>query len=214
MFDAIGIQEFLDYVKSGEIPPCPPVGTSFQGYGRMSAYDDVMSGMRARNTLNNRGMWPIVDLVWTQHLAEWIGRRTVLEIMAGHGWLAKALGHHGINVTATDNYSWMDDCRHEIVDLGVSVKRVEAKEATLTIAADILLVSWPPYQEGDIIDACDAWGTQKPIVYIGEDEGGCNATDEFFVRFRPIEHPHIPLMSWWGIHDRVQIGYWSQHASC
>lgn len=75
--------------------------------------------------------------------------------------------------------------------------------------ADILLVSWPPLEDETINSVCVEWGTKRPIVYIGEGEGGCNAPESFWQRFWVWrDAPEIELMSWEGIHDHVHIGYW------
>ena len=77
------------------------------------------------------------------------------------------------------------------------------------LALLILVVSWPPYESNTIVEVCEEWGLERPIVYIGEDQGGCNAPDAFFDKFdKDEEAPHMPLLAWPGIHDYVAIGYW------
>ena len=83
-----------------------------------------------------------------------------------------------------------------------------------SIAADVLLVSWPPYEDDTIIKVCRTWGPNRPIIYIGEHDGGCNAPAEFFDHFQEIDNqPNIPLMSWDGIHDYVLIGFFNNLVS-
>lgn len=195
---------FLQYVERGEIPPAPP--NYHHLTGEMLYSPEYRKG---REFYIERGMWAIVDERWTRDLAGWIGDRKVLEIMAGAGWLAKALHAHGVEVVATDaDPSW--DGRHSRVKL---VHPIEIADATSAIAAhpeaEVLIVSWPPYGESDVVDACKVWGDRGPIVYIGEDMGGCNAPDEFFDYFIPDETAiSVGMASWGGIHDYVTIGYW------
>lgn len=194
---------FLECVKTGTIPDSPPDGLASGGYrlGLSLNYFD------ARTVCNRYGMWAIVDKVWTKELANWVGNRKVLEIMAGAGWLARALSDYGVEVVATDDYSW-DKENHKQMRRVYPVTKLHALEAIATIKADVLLVSWPPYGDDTVYRAMRLWGTRKPIVYIGEPEGGCNAPDLFFEEFKPIRHPVFPLVCWDGIHDGVMIGKW------
>jgi len=138
-------------------------------------------------------------------LASWIGGRAVLEIMSGPGWLAKALHESGVQIGATDNGSW--NARHSLASILFPVMQMDCTEAVRTIAADVLLVSWPPYGNDAICHAAELWGKDRPIIYIGEGCGGCNAPDEFFSRFS-YERSDIPLFSWPGLHDDIYIGYY------
>lgn len=204
-------EDFLTYLRFEEIPPAAPEGSS--PYGRNFMSGDFMAGFEARReATETHWMWAIVDQVWTKMLAEWIGDRTVLEIMAGRGWLAKALLKYNVAILPTDNYEWRKHPSqpiHETVT-GVDVLEINAKEAVECSDEDILLCSWPPYDDNTFTQVCRLWGEERPIVYIGEGEGGCNADDEFFRHFIEEDNvPGIPLMAWNGIHDYVAIGNWS-----
>jgi hypothetical protein len=199
------IKEFLECVKRYQIPPASPDGTSLHGVGY--ALEDHY---KAREECNNRGMWVIVYQTFAKALADWIGDRLVLEIMAGPGWLAKALQDEDVNIIPTDNGEW--DERHTKQVFLTAVAKEHALEAIAQNPdAEILLVSWPPYGEHDVVAACRLWGPGRPIIYIGEDMGGCNAPDEFFKGFRQMtDPPDIDVMSWEGLHDHVFFGYWTE----
>jgi hypothetical protein len=152
-------------------------------------------------------MWAIVSQEWTTQLAEWIGERKVLEIMAGAGWLAKALSDCGVNIVATDSGDW--DERHDKMMRLYPIKKHDAANAVRLFDADILICSWPPYGSDAICDAATVWGTERPIIYIGEGDGGCNAPEEFWEHFREMDNaPNIPLISWDGIHDHIFFGHY------
>jgi hypothetical protein len=190
----MNVDDFLEYVNFGDIPPEPPEVSDWMYHEH-------------RSTCTDLGMWAIVDMRWTKQLADWINGRTVLEIMAGCGWLAKALTLHGVNITATDDLSWSE--RHGGDTLVHPVIQAEASEAIEKYPADVLIVSWPPYGGTAILQAMKAWGSDRPVVYIGESNGGCNAPAEFFIGLHPIEdQPPFHLAQWPGIHDYVEIGYW------
>lgn len=160
----------------------------------------------AKRKANKWGMWTIVDLMWTKQLADWIDGRKVLEVMAGRGWLAKALASHGVDIIATDNQSW-NHSKHGIFD----IQRIDAIAAVRqNDNSDILLIAWPPYNEPIATRTCDAWGTKRPIVYIGEGQNGCTADNEFFEHFYPDDDLMIKIPRWYGLYDYLEIGTWKK----
>ena len=195
--------EFLKCIDDKEIPPYPPNGCIGSGLYTTTSF------WKHRVYCTERGMWAIVTKDLATALANWIQNRRVLEVMAGRGWLAKALDEQGVDIIATDNNSWDD--RHS--KLLVSIFPVERLDAVIAVEkysdkSDVLLVSWPPYGDEAICDVARAWGITRPIIYFGEGWGGCNAPDEFFEHFVE-EDTDIRLASWPGIHDNVCIGHWS-----
>ena len=192
--------DFLECVRQGQIPPESPDGLT------ANIYD--INHYTARDECIKHGMWAIVAKDWVKILAEWIGNRKVLEIMAGPGWLTKALLEEGVRITPTDNDSWAS--KHSKAPFLIPVIQMDCVEAICQYPeAEVLLVSWPPYGEEAICRACETWGEDRPIVYIGEGYGGCNAPEEFFDHFQEIElQPRIPLTSWRGIHDNIYVGYY------
>jgi hypothetical protein len=119
-------------------------------------------------------------------LTEILQDKKVLEVFAGNGLLASRLAARGVDIMATSQFSGHDG--HEI-GMFHDVIEMDATEAVLTLGAnaDILLMSWPTADEG-ATRAALAWGSDRPIVFIGEitqfDKGtlglgGC-ASDLFF----------------------------------
>jgi len=119
-------------------------------------------------------------------LAEILRDRKVLEVFAGNGFLASLLSSRGIDIQATSQFTGHDG--HEF-GMYHHVIEMDASDAVLSLGsnADVLLMSWPPADEG-ATKAALAWGDDRPIVFIGEisrfDEGmaglgGC-ASDLFF----------------------------------
>tara|TARA_B100002049_G_scaffold223617_1_gene194316 strand:+ start:16337 stop:16639 length:303 start_codon:yes stop_codon:yes gene_type:complete len=85
------------------------------------------------------------------------------------------------------------------------IKRVNAVDAAKTSIADIIFVSWPPYECDAVVEAARAWGAQRKIIYIGELQCGCNAPDEFFENYK-YRIMNLGFVSFEGIHDNVCIG--------
>jgi len=205
------VEDFMECVYGGEIPPEPPDGLITGGWEVDSLLSDAQGYFkysRARTECTERGMWAIVDQVWTRELADWIGQRRVLEIMAGRGWLAKALAACGVRVIATDNGEW--DGSHAQAVPVFAVRPFAALEAVKTFGneVEVLLVSWPPCGDEAICRAAEAWGGDRPIIYIGESCGGRNAPEDFFKWFHVLEDLNFPLQSWYGFHDAVLVGHY------
>jgi len=190
------IQEYLNCIEQGIIPDYPPESLDLTEFYKINP----------RDFCTKRGLWTVIDKQWTKQLSKWIGRRKVLEIMAGGGWLSKALSEHGTKIMATDDYSWDNDS-HPLMKRVYNVIPSHSLEAIALYNADILLCSWPPYADEAMYRAARLWGNKKPIIMIGEGQGGCTATDEFFENFRVEKSIYIP--QWWGFHDYIQIGYFN-----
>ena len=184
-----------------EIPPEPP---------RCQRWHDLFDLDASliidwREECTKRGMWALVYRGFARELAAWIGDRTVLEVMAGRGWLARALAEEGVSIIATDDNSWDD--RHSKSGPVFPVVKEDALQAIVDVDADILIMSWPPYGDEVAAEALATWGEGRPVVYIGEERGGCNAPDSFWQHWREDQGaPKIPLAQWDGLHDVVCIG--------
>jgi hypothetical protein len=159
-----------------------------------------------------KGMFAFVCWDWVNPLAEWIGKRRVLEVMAGTGWLAKALRIKRIDIRATDNYSWHKGNGWETV---TAVEKADATDAIRLYGrnSDILIMSWP-YMDDSAYHAMFAMKMMNRdalIVYIGEPEGRCTASDKFFEHFEEIQDPEFDKAAakfkpWPGFRDRLQLG--------
>jgi hypothetical protein len=76
-------------------------------------------------------------------LAAMIGPRSCLEIAAGDGTLTRFLAERGVQITATDDYSWQQ--RVQYPDF---VLREDAREALRRRAPEVVICSWPPAGNG------------------------------------------------------------------
>jgi hypothetical protein len=202
------LSEFLEHVNNGRIPPGPP-DYLVRGHDRLSLIKDqeeYMNYYKGRTECTNAGMWGVVDMEWTKTLADWINGRTVLEIMAGRGWLTKALRLWHVDILATDNNSSHSQWRKD--SLLTDVEHLEASTAIKKYSEnfDLLLCSWPP-MDTSITKAIRRWKTEKPIIYIGEGSGGCNATQHFWAWFEGEINDQIVIPQWDGIHDCIYIGH-------
>ncbi len=140
--------------------------------------------------------------------------RKPLEIMAGNGLLAALLREAGLPVVATDiapgrgnDYISMRDgtfCDVLAEDAMTAVKKRGP-------AADLLLCSWPPQGEEMILRALEAFTRLHPageLLYFGEWQGGCNATDAFFDQVTvvdPLEEINRLRLPHLGSRDAVRL---------
>ncbi len=197
--------QFLEYIKDYRIPPTAPSWCDEGGWNYAS---DILSfRIGARGECTKRGMWAIVTEVLARDLAAYIGDLQVLEIMSGVGWLAKALSDVQMDILATDDYSWRADI-HANARFLFEVEQLDCVDAVEKYPnSEILLVSWPHMNNSHLVKAMNAWGTDRPVIYIGEGPEGCCAQEDFFEIFGIDESIAIPLMSWTGIHDHVYVGH-------
>jgi hypothetical protein len=227
----IPAEEFIDCLRSGEIPPSWPEGTSAGGWGLdmkdLTAWREL--GYFPKSEAQRLGMYGLVTVPFAVALSSWIGARVALsswigarvalEIMSGVGWLAKALDEQGTTIIATDSYKWHrgrmnDESGRWQWKLVHPVRCFRGETAVRHFPeAEILIVSWP-WMDEDICVACEAWGPDRPILYIGEAEGGCTACDEFFRHFEDDpDHAGFHHKTWSGIHDEPRVGYYRKNGS-
>src|SRR5690606_33976279 len=125
------------------------VPAAFPGYVTPDDYVEVSPelppvnwniGMRSCQI--RHGMFASVDAAWSKELAARLTGMRVLEVMAGRGWLAKAMREHGVTWVATDDHSWWQSSVAE-------VEKLDAVEAVKTYRdqVDVLAISWPPYND-------------------------------------------------------------------
>jgi hypothetical protein len=207
------LENYLKDIERKKVPSQPPDGLTSGGWDFSFKGDDLMRMWEGRRACNEKGLWIVIDKIWTKRLAKWIGNRKCLEVMAGAGWLAKALSEHGVEIIATDNFSW-DGQQHGDLVTVFDVEKIDAVDAVAKHSADILIVSWPPYDDQTICNVCDLWnvcevmGEEKPVIYIGEGWGGCCAPDLFWEHYEYDDSLNFPMKSWHGIHDHVHVGHY------
>lgn len=141
----------------------------------MGAYRELpMASLLYRREIISYCGFSLVAYEWVRPLAEWIGSRRCLEIMAGTGALSKALRDCGVQIHATDNYSW-----HWATRPWLGIENIDFREAIQKYGKDVELIicSWPPAgTAADAIKTMRIVNPQSQMIYIGEfDRDGMNA---------------------------------------
>lgn len=155
---------------------------TFTGFG--------LESFMFREQCHEKGMYAYVSWRWINPLAEWIANRKCLEIMAGAGWLTYALKQKGINIIATDDFSWHSCNQWENV---TEIEQLTANQAIWKYGKqiDIVIMAWPYVDEHayQALRLLNYLNHNALMVYIGEKSGGCTADDNFFANFEEIEDP-------------------------
>ena len=121
---------------------------------------------------------------WLRPLAAWIGNRKCLEIMCGSGALSYGLQSCGVDIRATDDFSW--DKEHSTAwfrNGWTTLEELPALDAIETYGREVSFVicSWPFLSE-DCYHALIKMREVNPdaqMIFIGEWRGG-TASDSFF----------------------------------
>lgn len=164
----------------------------------------------------------LVTNAWIKPLADIIGSSKCLEVMAGKGTISYALQQHGVDIKATDNYSWEGSFNFD--DLFTDVENIDAVEAIKKYGKDVeyVIMSWPYMDKTcyEVVKKLYEVNPHSKLIYIGESDGGCTACDEFFDFFfdmykNNIDNEYYALYmntklnigfkSWYGIHDRIYL---------
>lgn len=110
---------------------------------RVLAYRLVWPLVRQRRRVmplvREAGIYCFYTRELVDRLAGTIGRRPCLEVAAGDGTLARFLRARGVEVTATDDHSWVGP-----VTYPDDVRKQSATAALREHAPSVVLCSWPP----------------------------------------------------------------------
>ncbi len=126
------------------------------------------------------GMWAYISAPFVKDLAEYIGKNSVLEIMAGNGYISKGLRNLGVKVYPTDSLTWTKENqtgKHQLLP----IEQMDAISAIKKYASEVnyVIMSWSP--DKDPIDQQvlqeirKADNKQLKLIVIGEKNGATNS---------------------------------------
>ena len=145
--------------------------------------------------------WAIPD----ERALDLVGSGPVVEIGAGGGYWAAMLRARGVDVAAFD---LTPERNHWVKRSWTHVARGGAPRAGM-YGDRTLLLCWPPYKSLMARSALTAHAVAggRRVVYVGEMEGGCCASDSFFARlerdYDQVAEHSIP--KWPCIHDYLTV---------
>lgn len=138
----------------------------------------------------------LVSRDWIRLLAEFIGRGKVLEVMSGCGSLAYALHNEGVNIIATDNFSWKEPLGtwNETKNYWCNIENIDAVEAVRKYGSqvDYILMAWPYltqctayYAISAMVEMNENFNHKCKMIYIGEDVDGQTTDYQFLDMANP-----------------------------
>ena len=179
------------------VPPEHLPGT-FEGITSVLAQVFTVPGIRHRYSFS----------IPTEEVLTWmVGLGPIIEVGAGKGYWARMISDRGGDVIATDvldpsDSRWTDggDPWHEIVIADHTIAEEHGDR--------VLFLCWPMYESEMATEALLAHrrGGGRMVVYVGEGEGGCTASDSFFGlvgEMEDITPEGIDVLRWYGIHDHL-----------
>ena len=149
--------------------------------------------------------WAIPSDEAINEITNFVGQETILEIGAGLGYWAKLLQDKGVIVIPTDNKEthW----KHSKHPLHTKVIRAKHTDAIKKYKeASVLFLCWPPYDKPMAEESLNLFKGRK-VIYVGEEQEGCNATDGFFNLLEKEWSliKNIRIEQWWGLHDYLAL---------
>jgi hypothetical protein len=158
--------------------------------------------------------YPLLSKSWIEPLAKWIGDKKCLEVMAGIGSLSKVLSDCGVNIIATDDYSWNGKNWTE-ESYWTNIEKIDAVEAVKKYgkSVDYIICSWA-YMDDTLYRVLLEMREQNKdckLIYIGEENGGCTADYDFFDNIKHIDDREFEkavksYQRWNFIRDHIQLG--------
>jgi hypothetical protein len=158
-----------------------------------------------RGYFTKKYSWAVPNKTAIQKIKKFSKKEQILEVGAGLGLWAYLLREAGANVIATDDFSWKKKNQNKrnftkVEKLNVQNSLNKYKDA------GVLLLVWPPYDKPMANNALKKFKGNK-LVYIGEDEEGATANDNFDNRlekhWEQVDQYNIP--QWIGLHDNMKF---------
>lgn len=210
---------FTKLVEDGTLPTKDEVLATVSAAARWDM-DSMLKRTKLRRLYIEKYSFPLMTQEVAKDLANFIkGGSTVLEVCCGSGYVSKCIhdADPSIKFICTDNLSWErnNDRNHCYNDLWKShfmdIIEMDAKEAIEKYAdqIDYVLLSWPEYDTpigAEILGMCV--DKDIPMIYIGEQQCGCTADDDFFeiiyheCDMDTISEEYIPFD---GLHDDIYV---------
>ena len=177
------INEIFEQVKNKQIP---------EFYPNEMVNNFNMDRYTLRSDFIKTIGFTLISNDWIKPLSQWIGNRKCLEVMAVSGSLSFALQQQGVDIIATDDFSWKyDSSWNNDKNYWTDIENIDAMEAVNKYGKDIniIIMSWPYMDDTAyrILLNMRKVNSNCIMIYIGEGMGGCTADDEFFENIQEID---------------------------
>ena len=156
-----------------------------------------------RGSYNQNYSWPFLDATLIEGIRNFLKSKSCLSVMSGKGNLEAQLLARCCDIVATDKIG----LKHPNTSptSGFVVRECDAIKAVRMYDKEVILISWPPYMDS-IAAKVLKFALQtgfKYVIYIGEGQDGCCATDEFFKILSDMTTAvtEIEMLRFWGLWD-------------
>ena len=130
----------------------------------------------------------------------------ICEVGAGNGYWAYMLNQVGCDIIAYDTHPVPTKDNHFFPDWVKPWHTVHKCDDDFVPPSNrALFMCWPPYDDSMAIDTLKRYEGDT-LIYIGEDEGGCTATDEFYIELDTWNKTYeLNIPQFFGLHDYISI---------
>jgi len=214
--EVVNLMEKLLYtyrraIKRGRLPSHRSVEAVFKlhcdKYGDYLLNEDYVKNYSIMSKFRTLFGFALVTQEHVNKIVSWCRKteRDLLSVGAGTGYVEQAmLSAYVPNVIVTDNW---EKCYKHTVGKFCPIRKLRGENAIEKWPDRNVLMSWPPY--------CSEWPAtvaghmekDSLLFYIGEHDGGCCASDDFFhvlnKQFTLVEE--VPIRSFHGMWDSFYI---------
>lgn len=130
----------------------------------------------------------------------------ILEVGAGTGYWAHEFKKAGVDYIATDRFPLPNNKYFSGSKAWEHVYTFTAVEAVKRFPDRTLLMCWPEYQKSWAVEALKEY-KGNVFVFVGEEEEGCCADDDFFEYLHSywVEREQLDMPQFFGLHDVAVI---------
>ena len=159
-------EEYCVKIINGEIPDELP----------KQMQENYAVSTMTHSLLCETGYYAKVTRKFAKSLAGVVGNGTLLDPMAGKGYLVKALRDEGVKTIGTDDNSWQ---------LSQGLEQMDAQDALRKYGNSIthLAIVWAPYDntiDAKLVQMVKDDYPHVTIVNVGEPYSGCTGSDRFW----------------------------------
>ena len=193
----------LEILRQHQIPETYPEEVESLHFALASILEPSIS----REKFIEASAFPLISKDWLTILAKYLSGKKCIEIMAGSGMISYGLKNEGIDIIATDDFSW------EISNQWTDIEQIDCLKAIRKYAVErpYIIMSWPEMnaEAFHVLTTMREVNPMARLIYIGE-YGGCCANSDFVNAANIIDSDYSrkineKFQSWQGIHDLVMI---------
>ena len=152
---------------------------------------NTMESFLLRDRYTCEVSWCLISNSWINPLSDLLKGHKCLEIYGGLGLLSHRLKENGIDITCTDNKSFVNMDYSKCYTDVCNMSAIDAIRSFEKDTLDYVIASWIPYEDAfceSIARVIYQNHKNCKLIYIGEERGGCTATSNFFIGYDDISN--------------------------